>query len=286
MLTLTTHSELRTFVKQLRTHAYSQFHQLAFVPTMGNLHEGHLQLVKEALKVADKVIVSIFVNPLQFGVNEDFDKYPRTLEQDLALLSTVKTTAVFTPTVQTLYPLPLEQSTTVEEPSLTQTLCGLSRPTHFKGVTTIVTKLFNLVQPDIAFFGLKDYQQYCVIKKMATDLFMPLEIVGVPTVRENDGLAKSSRNGYLTTEQRQIAPALFKQLSMIQQALKQGQRNFTALETAAAQALTNAGFKPDYIAIRQAETLAIPKATENNFVILAAAYLGKTRLIDNLICSV
>lgn len=256
--------------------------RIAFVPTMGNLHQGHFRLVDTARQHADRVIVSIFVNPLQFGANEDLDKYPRTLQQDCAGLTTHHADAVFTPTPEMMYPRGLEVQTYVEVPLLGDLHCGQSRPGHFRGVATIVCKLFNLVQPDVACFGQKDYQQLAIIKQMTLDLSLPVEIIGVVTERAADGLALSSRNGYLTSEQRAQAPALYKTLQWLQQQIHDGQQRYRELEQQAAAKLDNAGFKTDYLTITDRQTLVPATTAQQPKVILAAAYLGKTRLIDNL----
>ncbi len=255
---------------------------IAFVPTMGNLHQGHLHLVKTAKQHADVVVVSIFVNPLQFGPDEDLDAYPRTLEQDMQALETLGVDVVFTPKVEDIYSRGLEQQTFVEVPGLSYMICGASRPGHFRGVATIVCKLFNMVQPNMAFFGEKDFQQLQVIKAMVTDLSMNLQVFGVPTVRENDGLAMSSRNGYLNEQERQIAPTLYRCLSDLSEQIQLGRRDFSVLINDAKVKLTEAGFKNDYIEVRSVDTLLSPGHEDKELVILAAAYLGRTRLIDNL----
>ncbi|MGB3724583.1 MAG: pantoate--beta-alanine ligase [Glaciecola sp.] len=255
---------------------------IAFVPTMGNLHNGHLKLVKEAKKNASKVVVSIFVNPLQFGPDEDLDAYPRTLDADKASLAALGVDLLFMPQASDIYSRGLEQQTFVEVPGLSYMICGASRPGHFRGVATIVCKLFNMVQPNQAYFGEKDFQQLQVIKAMVTDLSMNLSIHGVATEREEDGLAMSSRNGYLNTEQRQIAPVLYAQMTQLANAIQTGRRDFTALIKQAKDMLSEAGFKPDYIEIRNAETLLQVGHEDKHLVILAAAFLGKTRLIDNI----
>jgi pantoate--beta-alanine ligase len=255
---------------------------VGFVPTMGNLHEGHLALVDEAFRHADRVLVSIFVNPMQFGEGEDFENYPRTLEEDRKALEAHDVTLLFAPGVDEMYPRPQSEQTRVEVPGLSDILCGASRPGHFTGVATVVCKLFNMVQPDIAVFGEKDYQQLLVIRQMVRDLAMPVGIVSYPTVREPDGLAMSSRNSYLTGDQRSIAPKLHAMLEKTKIALLQGRRDLTALEGEAAEALVNVGFEVDYFTIREAETLSEPRPGCNELVILAAARLGRPRLIDNL----
>lgn len=256
--------------------------RIGFVPTMGNLHLGHLSLVEAAKKDADIVVVSIFVNPMQFGAGEDLDNYPRTLAEDSAQLAELGVDVIFTPTANDIYPRGLEQQTFVEVPGISYMICGASRPGHFRGVATVVAKLFNMVQPNIAYFGEKDYQQVQVIKAMVEDLSMNLNIVTVPTMRHDDGLAMSSRNGYLNEQQRQVAPTLYRVLSDIKQALLDGEQDHKHLIIEGNARLTNAGFKPDYIEIRNAHTLQPAGFAEKELVILGAAFLGKTRLIDNL----
>jgi pantoate--beta-alanine ligase len=255
---------------------------VAFVPTMGNLHAGHLSLVKEAHKIADRVVASIFVNPLQFGAGEDFENYPRTFERDSEMLIDEGTDLLFAPPVEVMYPKPQADQTRVEVPGLSELLCGACRPGHFVGVATVVCKLFNMVQPDIAVFGNKDYQQLMVIRRMVEDLAMPVAIVGVETMREADGLAMSSRNGYLGAQERALAPMLYRTLSDLAARLGDGEDDFHRLEQEAAAALDGAGFRTDYVAIRRASDLLDPAAGETELVILAAAYLGKARLIDNI----
>ncbi|MEJ2462172.1 MAG: pantoate--beta-alanine ligase [Candidatus Thiodiazotropha sp.] len=279
MLTQTQLDALRAAIGQWRKEG----ERIAFVPTMGNLHAGHLDLVQEAARQADRVVVSIFVNPLQFGEGEDFDAYPRTLDEDKQKLMELGADLLFAPTVDTLYPSGQEAQTRVEVPALSDILCGASRPGHFVGVATVVCKLFNMVQPDLAVFGEKDYQQLMVIRRMVADLAMPIRIVGKSTVREPDGLAMSSRNGYLSADQRGAAPLLYRTLQSTAEALRGGDRDYTGLETAAREVLQEAGFRPDYYVIRRAGDLAPPGQSEDNLVVLAAAYLGTTRLIDNLI---
>ena len=255
--------------------------RIAFVPTMGNLHEGHLTLVRHARELAERVIVSIFVNPLQFGAGEDFDRYPRTLQRDADLLIAEGVDWLFAPSVEVMYPRPQAEQTKVLVPGISDILCGASRPGHFEGVATVVCKLFNLVRPDVALFGQKDYQQLMVIRRMVEDLAMPLQVVGVPTVREADGLAMSSRNGYLTPEERAIAPVLYRTLNDTAEGLRQG-KGSEGLERAAADALNKAGLRTDYFSIRRQADLAAAQAGDAALVILAAAWLGRTRLIDNL----
>lgn len=255
---------------------------VAFVPTMGNLHAGHLALVKAARPLADRVVVSIFVNPMQFGAGEDFDKYPRTLGHDASMLEAEGTDLLFAPSVETMYPKPQEQQTRVEVPGLSSLLCGASRPGHFVGVATVVCKLFNMVLPDFALFGKKDFQQLMVIRRMAEDLAMPVRIVGIDTLREADGLAMSSRNGYLTDAERTTAPTLYRVLSGIRQRLLDGSDDFAGLQAAAARELDENGFRTDYVAIRRAADLSEPQPGEPGLIVLGAAYLGKARLIDNI----
>lgn len=271
-------SELRTQIQQWRKAG----ERIAFVPTMGNLHNGHFRLVDIAHQQADRVIVSIFVNPMQFGANEDLDNYPRTLEADCTGLSEHGADAVFTPTPDMMYPRGLAVQTYVDVPLLGDHHCGQSRPGHFRGVSTIVCKLFNLVQPDVACFGQKDYQQLAIIRQMVTDLSLPIEVIGVPTERATDGLALSSRNGYLTTEQRSKAPALYQTLQWLKQQMAAGQHNYRQLEQQAIETLNHSGFKTDYLNISDRNTLEPATAVEQSKVILAAAYIGNTRLIDNI----
>ncbi len=259
--------------------------KVAFVPTMGNLHAGHINLVEAARQQADRTVVSIFVNPMQFGQGEDFDAYPRTLEDDRTKLEAVGTDLIFAPEATTIYPEGTRQQTRVEVPEISDILCGASRPGHFVGVATIVCKLFNLVQPDFAIFGEKDYQQLMVIRHMVEDLAMPVEIIGKPTVREADGLAMSSRNGYLNREERERAPALYRTMQDTALALKSGRSDYMELERRAIEALEIAGFRPDYFVIRDAGNLQSPQEKSAELVILAAAFLGTTRLIDNLIAA-
>ena len=280
MLVFNKLAELRSWRNELR----QQGKTLAFVPTMGNLHEGHIELVNQAHKHADVVITSIFVNPMQFGANEDLDAYPRTFEADCQKLDAAANHAVFYPNVKEMYPNGLDAQTFVEVPDTEHTLCAeaTQRPGHFRGVSTVVTKLFNMVQPDVACFGEKDYQQLRLIRTMVTDLNMPIEIVGVPTVREASGLAKSSRNGYLTADELAIAPALNQALVQIRTEVLAGNQDTDLLEQNAKTEIDAAGLKTDYIIIRDAHTLAPIDKNTKNFVILGAAYLGKARLIDNI----
>ena len=278
MLTLERIDETRRFASGLRHDG----RRLALVPTMGNLHDGHLALVRLAREHADSVVASIFVNPLQFGRGEDFGRYPRTLQRDLELLEAEGVAAVFAPEVTEMYPRGREALTTVEVPGLSSVLEGAARPGHFAGVATVVTKLFGIVTPDVAVFGEKDFQQLAVIRRLVSDLDLGVGIVAGPTVREPDGLALSSRNQYLSPEQRQRAPALYRSLAAARRRLAAGDRSFAAIEEEASTALVVAGFEPDYVAIRRAADLAPPAVGEEELVVLGAARLGKTRLIDNL----
>ena len=255
--------------------------KVAFVPTMGNLHEGHLALVREAKKRADNVVVSIFVNRLQFGQGEDFDKYPRTLQQDADKLAGEGVAVVFAPDEKELYPN-VEQRFNVEPPHLQNELCGKFRPGHFRGVATVVTKLFNIVQPDTACFGKKDYQQLAIIKGFVEDLNFNIDIVPVDTGRASDGLALSSRNQYLNENERAEAPRLFRELNKIAEALRGGNLAYAELEQTAVRNLTAVGWTVDYVEIRHAESLAVAHAGDKDLVVLAAARLGGTRLIDNV----
>jgi pantoate--beta-alanine ligase len=278
MQSVTEIKSLRSQIKAWRQQGLT----IAFVPTMGNLHDGHFSLVEKAKNLADKVVVSIFVNPMQFGSSEDLDTYPRTLIQDKQGLADLDTDLVFTPSVDTMYPNGLSAQSYVDVPEISLGYCGGSRPGHFKGVATVVTKLFNMVQPDIACFGEKDYQQLQVIKTMVRDLSMPIEIVGVSTKREESGLAMSSRNGYLSAKEKDIAKVLFKTLSEAETALKAQKQDFQSIEDEAKQKLTEQGLKPDYFSIANASTLKPATLEDTQLVILAAAYLGSVRLIDNL----
>lgn len=260
-----------------------QGQRIAFVPTMGNLHEGHLSLVDKAQQVGQKCVVSIFVNPLQFAEGEDFASYPRTLDDDLARLSQRGVVdAVFIPTDDELYPNGKEATTRVEVPGISAVLEGQSRSGHFSGVTTVVSKLFNIVQPDVAVFGEKDFQQLMIIRRMVADLNMAVEIVGMPTLREANGLAMSSRNRYLSESEREQASQLYQVLQSVRQQVLDGNADFPALEASACEQLKAAGFEPDYVAIRDASNLETANLATPDKVILAAARLGVPRLIDNL----
>ena len=255
--------------------------RVALVPTMGNLHDGHMKLVDEAKARADVVVVSIFVNPMQFDRPEDLARYPRTLQEDCEKLNKRKVDLVFAPSVKEIYPNGTETHTYVDVPGLSTMLEGASRPGHFRGVSTIVSKLFNLVQPDIACFGEKDFQQLALIRKMVADMGFDIEIVGVPIMRAKDGLALSSRNGYLTAEQRKIAPGLYKVLSSIADKLQAGERDLDEIIAIAGQELNEKGFRADDIQIRDADTLLEVSENSKRAVILVAAWLGDARLIDN-----
>ncbi|MBI1451634.1 MULTISPECIES: pantoate--beta-alanine ligase [Acinetobacter] len=252
---------------------------IGFVPTMGNLHEGHLNLVREARKLCDVVVVSIFVNPIQFGPNEDFDNYPRTLERDQQLLADVGCDIVFAPTVEQMYGNQ-PRLTNISVNSITDDLCGAQRPGHFDGVAVVVTKLFNMVQPNFAFFGQKDYQQLAVIRQFVRDLNIPLEVIGVPIARAADGLALSSRNGYLSPEHREIAPVIYQSLQTAAQQLTSGTALSNVLNTIRA-TLTDAGFVVDYVEARSPELQKVDSFNQD-VVLFVAAKIGKTRLIDNL----
>ncbi|HLR16541.1 MAG TPA: pantoate--beta-alanine ligase [Alcanivoracaceae bacterium] len=255
---------------------------IGFVPTMGNLHAGHMRLVEAAKKQCDKVIVSVFVNPTQFGPNEDFDTYPRTLEADQALLQQHGADLLFAPSINEMYPQ--DTFTWVDVDYLGDRLCGAKRPGHFRGVTTVVSKLLHITTPDCAFFGEKDFQQLAIIKRMATDQLFATKIVGVPTEREASGLALSSRNGYLSADEKAQALNIYQQLQQAKAAIEAGERDYAALSVNATQALTAAGFKVDYFEIVDAADLSPATNTTTELRILTAAALGNTRLIDNISC--
>ncbi|HBA7022970.1 TPA: pantoate--beta-alanine ligase [Escherichia coli] len=277
MLIIETLPLLRQQIRRLRMEGK----RVALVPTMGNLHDGHMKLVDEAKARADVVVVSIFVNPMQFDRPEDLARYPRTLQEDCEKLNKRKVDLVFAPSVKEIYPNGTETHTYVDVPGLSTMLEGASRPGHFRGVSTIVSKLFNLVQPDIACFGEKDFQQLALIRKMVADMGFDIEIVGVPIMRAKDGLALSSRNGYLTAEQRKIAPGLHKVLSSIADKLQAGERDLDEIIAIAGQELNEKGFRADDIQIRDADTLQEVSKNSKRAVILVAAWLGDARLIDN-----
>ncbi len=270
--------ELRAAVAQARAEGK----QIAFVPTMGNLHAGHAALVEKVAQRADFVVASIFVNPLQFGPSEDLDKYPRTLLADQEKLVDAGCHLLFTPDVDEMYPHGMHGQTRVSVPVISEGLCGASRPGHFEGVATVVSKLFNMVQPDLAIFGQKDFQQLAVIRTLVRDLNMPIQIIGEPTVRADDGLALSSRNGYLSAEQRASAPVLYQSLRDMADAIRAGEHDFAALISAAQAQHSAAGFSPDYLEVREANSLRPATGDDHQLVILVAAFIGSTRLIDNL----
>ena len=269
---------LRALVKEAKLAGKT----VGFVPTMGNLHSGHIRLVQTAKSQCDVVVTSIFVNPTQFGVNEDFGSYPRTLEADCQLLTAANCDVVFAPSASEMYANGTSQSTVVTVAGLSEQLCGEHRAGHFAGVATVVSKLFNIVQPDSAFFGEKDFQQLAVIRRFTEELAFPITIVGVPTERAEDGLALSSRNGYLTAEERAQAPAIYQILTQLRQAILNGQREYTMLCDATVLHLQKLGFDPDYVSIMRSQDLQPATAADTQLVILVAAKLGKTRLIDNI----
>lgn len=256
--------------------------RIVLVPTMGNLHDGHLSLLRTARDSGDYVVATIFVNPFQFGENEDFDSYPRTLEPDLQRLESMDCDLVFVPMIKDVYPRGAEHATRVEVPGLSSILCGRQRPGFFRGVATVVNILFNMVRPDAAVFGEKDYQQLLVIRRMVEDLRMTIEILVGETVREPDGLAMSSRNSYLTPAERKLAPMIHQQLQKVRGEIRAGERDFDLICTRASDTLKASGFKPDYFEVRRAEDLAAAETPEEELRILAAAWLGKARLIDNV----
>ena len=281
MLIVTTVAELRQRLKKQKS--------VALVPTMGNLHVGHIRLVELARQHGQCVVVSIFVNPLQFGANEDLASYPRTLEADLAKLKLAGADIVFTPNEREIYPMP--QTFTVEPPAIAHELCGVSRPDHFRGVATVVLKLFNMVffntvQPSVAVFGKKDFQQLFIIRELVKQLNLPIEIIAGETVREPDGLATSSRNGYLNPLQRTEAQRLHRALQQVVKAIESGQRDFSALESQAVQHLIQHGWAVDYISVRSSASLAPATLDDHALVVLSAARQGQIRLIDNLECCV
>ena len=257
-------------------------HRIALVPTMGNLHAGHISLLERARELADRTVVSIFVNPIQFGKGEDYASYPSTLDADIEKLAQAGLDVLFAPNLDELYPGGFEVDTRVTVPGLSTILCGQYRPGHFSGVATVVTKLFINVQPDLALFGEKDYQQLLVIKQMAHDLLMPVQILGMPIIREQNGLAMSSRNAYLSADERRIAPLIYQTLQAAATKLKRQDQALIAIETAAMAELAAAGFRPEYFSIRTLDTLGAPTLGLRQVQILVAAWLGPARLIDNL----
>ena len=279
MLIIETLPLLRQHIRRLRQEGK----RIALVPTMGNLHDGHMKLVDAAKASADVVVASIFVNPMQFARPDDLARYPRTLQDDCEKLNKRKVDLVFAPAAAEIYPHGIENQTYVDVPGLSTMLEGASRPGHFRGVSTIVSKLFNLVQPDVACFGEKDFQQLALIRKMVADMGYDIEIIGVPIMRAKDGLALSSRNGYLSVEQRKIAPGLHKVMNSVAEKLAAGERNLDEVIAIAAQELNEKGFRADDIQIRDADTLFDLTETSKRAVILMAAWLGEARLIDNQI---
>ncbi len=271
-------AELRAHLDRERRAGF----RIGFVPTMGNLHDGHLALVREAAERSDRVVVSIFVNPLQFGAGEDLGAYPRTPREDREKLRAAGVDCLFIPGAEEVYPVPLEAHTAVEVPGLSDLLCGASRPGHFRGVTTVVAKLLNMVQADVAVFGEKDFQQLAIIRQMARDLCFPVEIVGLPTVREADGLAMSSRNNYLTEPERKKAPVLYQVLQEAARRLRAHDADFRAIEAESSQSLENAGFRTDYLSVRRHGDLLEAEPGDKALVIMAAAWMGRARLIDNV----
>jgi pantoate--beta-alanine ligase len=276
-----TYKKIKDLRQVLRT-ARAQHKSIALIPTMGNLHEGHLQLILQARDRYDFLVCSIFVNPMQFGANEDLTAYPRTLDADRESLEAENCDCLFLPSAAEIYENGLAQQTVISVPGLTENFCGKSRPGHFDGVATIVTKLFNIVQPDAAFFGLKDYQQYLVIRKLTEDLALDIAIHGVETHREESGLAMSSRNNYLSQKQKQSAAKLYPALVHCADAVKQGRRDFAQLETEAIEQLQLATLKPDYFKICDADSLQAASDETKQLVILAAVQVGNSRLIDNI----
>jgi pantoate--beta-alanine ligase len=280
MQTVTRIEDMRALVRGWRFARES----IAFVPTMGNLHAGHASLIGAAHLHGRRVVASVFVNPLQFGPNEDYTTYPRTPEDDTELLAAQGVDVLLLPTVEELYPLGVAGSTIVDVPELSGILCGAFRPGHFQGVATVVVKLLNLVQPDTAIFGEKDYQQLTIIRRSVEDLCLPVRIVGAPTVRADDGLALSSRNRYLSAEERRVAPTVYRALDRARRRLEAGETDLTAIEREGLDALGTAGFRPDYFEVRAAGTLTEPRGQDIDVVVLTAARLGRARLIDNVQC--
>jgi len=271
-------SELRQYVQHWKDHKQS----IAFVPTMGNLHQGHLSLIEKGQSLCDRSICSIFVNPMQFGPNEDFNHYPRTLPRDLELLESIGCDLVYMPTASELYPEGLENISQVIVTDLTDTFEGAHRPGHFTGVATIVAKLFNIVKPDISVFGKKDFQQYCVISKMVQDLNLDVEIIGQETTRESSGLATSSRNQYLNDEQTVRAALIYQTLQDASKRIRESETDFASLEQQCIEQLSQAGFETDYFSICNADTLKPATTKDKKLVILVTARLGETRLLDNI----
>jgi pantoate--beta-alanine ligase len=273
-------AEMRAIVREWRMAGES----IAFVPTMGNLHAGHASLIGAAHLHGRRVVASVFVNPLQFGPNEDYLAYPRTPDEDVALLESQGVDVLLLPTVEEMYPLGSAGSTIVDVPELSGILCGAFRPGHFQGVATVVVKLLNLVQPDVGIFGEKDYQQLTIIRRSVEDLCLPVEIVGAPTVRADDGLALSSRNRYLSAAERAVAPTVYRALDRARRRLEGGDADIPAIEQEGIDALRAAGFRPDYFEVRMAGTLMRAQGQDIDVVVLTAARLGRARLIDNVQC--
>jgi len=260
----------------------SEGRRVAFVPTMGNLHAGHMSLIEAARRHGDRFVASIFVNPMQFGPNEDYAHYPRTPQQDERMLAEAGCNLMFMPDVAEIYPHGSERATRVDVPSLSRILDGEARPGHFEGVSTIVATLFHIVAPDVAVFGEKDFQQLTIVRRMVTDLCLPVEIVGAPTVRDADGLAMSSRNQYLSAAERQTAPRIYQILVAAAKRLQAGDTEFASIERTGVEGLEKAGMKPDYFSVRRALDLGPPAPDTKHLVVLTAARLGKARLIDNI----
>ena len=277
MQTVHTVSQVREYVRGWHQKGQS----VGFVPTMGNLHDGHISLIKEARARCDVVVVSIFVNPTQFGPNEDFDRYPRTLDADAAALVDAGTDLLFAPSVDEMYPLGQNQ-TWVDVDGLGEHLCGASRKGHFRGVTTVVSKLFNIVQPDVAVFGEKDFQQLAILRRMSEELLFPIKIVGATTSRESDGLARSSRNGFLDESERTLAPKLYQTLQQLKADIEAGEQDYQGLQSRYRDSLEQAGFRVDYLTVANARSLAPASADDTDLVVAVAAKLGNTRLIDNV----
>jgi pantoate--beta-alanine ligase len=282
MTVATTKQELKEKLIEWR----QQDHHVALVPTMGNLHAGHLSLVELARESAEKVVISIFVNPTQFGKDEDFDEYPRNLKLDIQRLKKSTADLIFAPNVETMYPLGLENATSILVPKITENFCGASRPGHFDGVTSVVARLFTLVQPDAAIFGQKDYQQQLAIRHMSLDLNLPIKIITGKTMREDDGLAMSSRNQYLSDDERVNAPMLYEVLSDTAERLQSGCRDYKEQESRSIKVLSDAGFSVEYFSIRRAQNLKAPDRDCDELVVLVAVKLGNARLIDNVVVTI
>lgn len=278
MDTVTTVAAVREHVRRWR----SEGRRVAFVPTMGNLHAGHVSLIEAARRHGDRFVASIFVNPMQFGPNEDYAQYPRTPTKDADMLHEAGCNLMFMPDVAEIYPNGSERATRVDVPSLSRVLDGEFRPGHFEGVSTIVATLFHIVEPDVAIFGEKDFQQLTIIRRMVADLCIAVEIVGAPTVRDSDGLAMSSRNQYLTPAEREVAPRIYQTLQAAANRLQAGDTEFSSIERTGVEALAKAGMKPDYFSVRRAQDLGAPAPDTKHLVVLTAARLGKARLIDNI----